>query len=101
MERVIYKNYKIVLRNLIVGINWYKLLIFRKIMFSIKIRRKEIKNMRFFFLSVYNNDTIILHIQNICVLVISILTELLSFKNGKNHMLWTFILYSEEKWIKT
>ena len=55
MERVIYKNYKILFRNLIVGINWYKLLILRKTMFSIKIRRYEIQNMRFFFLSVYIN----------------------------------------------
>ena len=35
IERVINKNYKNLLRNLIRGINGYKLLKFRKIMFSI------------------------------------------------------------------
>ena len=34
IERVINKNYRILCRNLIVGINLYKLLILRKIMFS-------------------------------------------------------------------
>ena len=34
MERVNNRNYRNLLRNVIVGINWYKLLILRKIMFS-------------------------------------------------------------------
>ena len=48
-----HQNYRILYRNLSVGINGYKLLILRKIMFLIYIRREEIQNMRFFFLSVY------------------------------------------------
>ena len=43
MERVINKNYRILYKNLMVGINWYKLLILRKIMLQYKSSVKKFK----------------------------------------------------------